>query len=210
LVVITNAGSSAWDVNLGQAELKLEQGFNYTFSFDAYADKPMQITPLAGKNSEPWTVYSDGKPVTLSASRQTYTVTFPMNQATDLKARIGFDIGGNSGSIYFDNILLRKGDQISTSSNSPELFGEESFTIINYPNPIQNQTSFYFTLQKPGQVSLQIYDLKGQEVETLENGFMLPGDHITKWNRGKLPAGVYFYRFQVNKESVSGKLILLK
>lgn len=210
LVVITNAGINAWDVNLGQADLKLEQGFNYTFSFDAYADKPMQITPLAGKNSEPWTVYSDGKPVTLSTSRQTYTLTFPMNQATDLKARIGFDIGGNNGTVYFDNILLRKGDAISTSSNSPELFAETSFSIRNYPNPIENQTSFYYTLEKPALVSLQIYDFKGQEVETLENGFLLPGDHTTRWDRGKLPAGVYFYRFQVNEESVSRKLILLK
>jgi len=39
---------------------------------------------------------------------------------------------------------------------------------------------------------------------------MMQGDHITKWNRGKLPAGVYFYRFQVDMVSVSGKLILLK
>lgn len=209
-VSIGNAGVNAWDVHLGQAGLHLEQGFKYTFSFDAYANTPRQITPLAGKNSEPWTVYSDGKPVSLTANRQTYSVTFPMNQATDPVARLGFDIGGNNGTLFFDNVLLRKGEAISTSSNSQELLAEESFTIRNYPNPIHDQTSFYFTLQKPARVSLQIYDLRGQEVETLENGFRLPGDHVTTWNRGKLPAGVYFYRFQVNKESVSKELILLK
>jgi beta-glucanase (GH16 family) len=209
-VAIGNPGSHAWDVHLGQAGLRLEQGFEYTFSFDAYTDAPMQITPIVGKNSEPWTVYSNGNPVTLSTGRQTYSLTFPMNQPTDMEARLGFDIGGIAGNLYFDNILLRKGDEISTSSSSPELSAEPSFSIRNFPNPIDNQTSFYFTLQKPSLVTLQIYNLKGQDVATLVNGARLQGDHITKWNRGKLPAGVYFYRFQVGRESVSGKLVLLK
>ncbi len=209
-VAIGNAGSNAWDVHLGQADMQLEKGFEYTFSFDAYANAPMQITPIVGENSEPWTVYSDGEPVTLSTTRQSYSITFPMNQATDLDARLGFDIGGNAGNLYFDNILLKKGAEINTSSNSPELFAEPSFSIRNFPNPIHSQTSFYFTLLNPAQVTLQIFNQKGQEVATLINGVRLQGDHITKWNRGKLPAGVYFYRFQVGRESVSGKLILLK
>ncbi|MGC9343475.1 MAG: carbohydrate binding domain-containing protein, partial [Bacteroidales bacterium] len=108
-VSINNAGSNPWDVHLGQAGLQVEQGFEYTFSFDAYADSPREISPLLGRNSEPWTVYSGGEPVELSTTRQSYTITFPMTDATDLDSRLGFDIGGTDGTVYFDNILLRKG-----------------------------------------------------------------------------------------------------
>ncbi|MBE0653773.1 MAG: carbohydrate binding domain-containing protein [Bacteroidales bacterium] len=208
-VSIGNGGGNPWDVFLGQSGLLVEQGFEYTISFDAYAGAPRRITPLVGKNSEPWTVYSGGEPVSISTTRQTYSFTFPMNEPTDPDSRLGFDTGGDEGVVYFDNILLRKGGQLSTSANIFNVSPGLNASLRIYPNPVHNLTSFYYTLQKPAQVTLRIFNLNGQEVETLENGFRLQGEHIIRWNAGKHPAGVYFCRLKVDGWSEILKLILL-
>jgi hypothetical protein len=132
-----------------------------------------------------------------------------MTEATDLGARLGFDIGGYDGIVYFDNILLRKGEEITTSSNFSGL-SESSFSLKCYPNPVINQTSFYYTLKKSSRVSLRIFNSRGQEVETLENSFKQQGDHTITWQIGELPDGIYFYYFQLDSESVIRKLVLIK
>ena len=208
-VSISNGGENAWDVFLGQSGLLVEQGYEYTISFDAYAGAPHQITPFVGRNNEPWTVYSGGEPVSISTTRQTYSFTFPMNEPTDPESRLGFDTGGDEEVVYFDNILLRKGGQLSTSANIFNISPGLSPSLRVYPNPVHNLTSFYYTLQKSAQVTLRIFNLNGQEVETLANGFKEQGEHVIKWNSGKHPAGVYLCQLKVDEWSEIRKVILL-
>ncbi len=209
-VSISNGGTSAWDIHLGQSGLPVENGFEYMVSFDAYADAPRQISPLLGKNGDPWTVYSNEEPITLTTTKQTYSFTFPMNEPTDLQSRLGFDIGGDGANVYFDNILLRKGEAINTTSNFSGTPVESLASLRNYPNPVHNETSFYYTLQEPAQVSIKIFKLNGQELETIESGFRQKGEHIIKWDTGELPAGIYLYRLSVGEKSETRKLILLR
>jgi beta-glucanase (GH16 family) len=209
-VSIVNGGASAWDIHLGQSGLAVEYGFEYMVSFDAYADAPRQISPLVGKNGEPWTVYSDEEPISLTTTRQTYSFTFPMNEPTDLQSRLGFDIGGDEANVYLDNILLRKGEAINTSSNFSGTPVQSSVSLRNYPNPVRTETSFYYTLQEPAQVSLMVFNLNGKEVETIESGFRQKGEHIIKWTAGELSAGIYLYQLRVGEKSETRKLVVLR
>ncbi|MBP7053558.1 MAG: carbohydrate binding domain-containing protein [Phycisphaerae bacterium] len=106
-VSISQGGANVWDINVGQAGLLIEQGKRYTVSFDAYAAAPRTISPLVGRNSSPWTVYSGSQVFTLTATKRTYTYSFLMNYPTDNQARLGFDIGGSSIDVVFDNITLQ-------------------------------------------------------------------------------------------------------
>jgi hypothetical protein len=207
---ISNGGASGWDIHLGQSGLPVENGFEYMVSFDAYADAPRQISPFVGKNSEPWTVYSDEPAISLTTTRQTYSFTFPMNEPTDLQSRLGFDIGGNVANVYFDNIRLWKGEALNTTSNFSGTSVQSLASLRNYPNPVHTETSFYYTLQKPAQVSIRIFNLNGQEVETIESGFRQKGEHIIKWAPGELSAGIYLYQICVGEKSETRKLILLQ
>ena len=110
-VSITHGGVNTWDVHVGQAGFTIEQGKIYTVSFDAYAAAPREIFPFVGKNSDPWTVYSNNGMVLLTTHRKTYTFSFTMNEATDSQARLGFDIGSSSVDVFFDNVYLSMGDQ---------------------------------------------------------------------------------------------------
>ncbi len=78
---------------------------------------PGRYPPWLGKMVSPGQFTATRKPSTLTTTKQTYSFTFPMNEPTDLQSRLGFDIGGDGANVYFDNILLRKGDAINTTSS---------------------------------------------------------------------------------------------
>jgi len=59
-------------------------------------------------------------------------------------------------------------------------------------------------------VHLNIYDLSGQKIETLVNGYQTSGEHEVTWTAEGLSSGIYFYRLQTGQCSDIKKLILLK
>ena len=80
----------------------------------------------------------------------------------------------------------------------------------NYPNPFNPVTKIEFTLAKPGQTSLVIYNVMGQVVETLVNENMTMGRHQVNFNAGKHASGMYFYRLKSGDQVMIRKMMLLK
>lgn len=77
----------------------------------------------------------------------------------------------------------------------------------NYPNPFNAGTEIRFQLPKDVFVELTIYDILGQTVKTLTEGYKTAGHYILKWD-GKdeagssIPSGVYFSRLIIKKEEI--------
>ncbi len=87
--------------------------------------------------------------------------------------------------------------------------------LQNYPNPFNPTTNIEFSLEKPGTISLEVYNVLGQKVRTLAEGFYPAGRHLLVWDgrddRGQmLTTGVYFYRFKIEKSIITKKCILLR
>jgi len=96
----------------------------------------------------------------------------------------------------------------------------------NYPNPIssgsesayggkggKSQTTISYTLPKPCKVSLKIYNIKGQLVETLVNEEQQPGNYSVVWNVPKksgISSGVYFDRITAGDFTDTKKCVILK
>lgn len=80
----------------------------------------------------------------------------------------------------------------------------------NYPNPFNPCTNIIFTLQKPSNVSLVIYDILGREVATLVNKWLQSGTHQVQWDARNMPSGVYFYMLKTDIDVGVKKMILLK
>jgi hypothetical protein len=80
----------------------------------------------------------------------------------------------------------------------------------NYPNPFNPSTVIEFSLPAAGEVSLDVYNVIGQKVETLVNGSLPAGQHSVEFNASALASGVYFYRLTTETETDSRKMILLK
>jgi len=85
----------------------------------------------------------------------------------------------------------------------------------NYPNPFNPSTTISFNLPKAGNVKLDVYNIKGQRVKTLIDGFMNPDMHSVVWNgtdqnNQSVASGVYFYRLTANGKSETKKMLLMK
>ena len=80
----------------------------------------------------------------------------------------------------------------------------------NYPNPFNSITTIKYNLPKSDIIILKVYNLIGQEIETLIDCFQLAGEHKINWVAKGLPSGIYFYRLQAGECTETKKLILQK
>ncbi|HYQ86650.1 MAG TPA: alpha-amylase family glycosyl hydrolase [Bacteroidota bacterium] len=80
----------------------------------------------------------------------------------------------------------------------------------NYPNPFNPTTSIEYSISKPGFASLKIFNLLGQEVATLAEGFSRPGHYVVSWDAGHAPSGVYLYRLSTPAFQSVKKMLLVR
>lgn len=80
----------------------------------------------------------------------------------------------------------------------------------NYPNPFNPSTKFGMRIAEFGLVTLKVYNLLGQEVATLVNEEMNPGNYEVTWDADGVTSGVYFYRLQAKEYVETKKLLLLR
>lgn len=105
-------------------------------------------------------------------------------------------------------------DSTTAISAGPEM--PEEFALFgNYPNPFNPGTHICFSLQRPGPVNLSIYNINGQLVQQIEQGYSSAGYHQIYWNgrdqwNKMLSSGIYFYKLRHGNEVLSGKMLLTK
>jgi hypothetical protein len=85
----------------------------------------------------------------------------------------------------------------------------------NYPNPFNLETNIIYGLPMGSKVKLTIYNLLGQRVRTLVDGYQTPGYKSLDWDatddKGNVVAsGIYFYRIQAGEFTQTRKITLLR
>ncbi|MBD3170661.1 MAG: T9SS type A sorting domain-containing protein [candidate division Zixibacteria bacterium] len=80
----------------------------------------------------------------------------------------------------------------------------------NYPNPFNAHTQVVFELPEEGHVKLSIYNMLGQEIETILDGNLQSGRHTVNWDAGSYSSGVYFYRLSTHEGSIAKRMTLIK
>jgi hypothetical protein len=80
----------------------------------------------------------------------------------------------------------------------------------NHPNPFNPTTVIPFTVVEAGHVTLRVYNVAGELVDTLVDRYMTPSDYTVSYNPKNLSTGVYFYRLTGNGFDQMKKMVLLK
>jgi hypothetical protein len=80
----------------------------------------------------------------------------------------------------------------------------------NYPNPFNPATEISYFLPSAQFVSVQIFDLNGQEIVTLVHGWQNAGEQHLRFDAQALSAGVYFYSFASGAFRQTRKMVLLR
>jgi hypothetical protein len=84
-----------------------------------------------------------------------------------------------------------------------------------YPNPFNPSTTIEFDLPNPGQVTLEVYNIAGQKVQTIVDRPMNAGTHSVQWHGtdesgSPVASGIYLYRLTSGDYTENKKMILMK
>ncbi|HEY6435246.1 MAG TPA: discoidin domain-containing protein, partial [Ignavibacteriaceae bacterium] len=100
-------------------------------------------------------------------------------------------------------------DRFYKMNNGTEL--PTSFMISqNYPNPFNPSTTFSYSIAKQSKVLIRIYDIIGNEIETLVSEEKPVGTYELTWDASNLPSGVYLYQLTAGDFIQTKKMILMK
>ena len=85
----------------------------------------------------------------------------------------------------------------------------------NYPNPFNPTTLIRYAIPARQKVELSVYNLLGQKVRTLVNGIVNRGLHEVTWDGrnqsgNTVGSGIYIYRLQTDKRTITNKMILIR
>ncbi|MEH0158418.1 S8 family serine peptidase [Limibacter armeniacum] len=127
-------------------------------------------------------------------------IIFTLNEATQVEVSITANDGYTSTSTHF-----------MLTVNLPLAIDEElaaQIGLSNYPNPVSTSTTFSYSLVKGGNVAIEVTNLQGMVVKTIEVGDQSVGEYKSELQADALPAGMYIYSLKLNGKVVStGKMI---
>ena len=114
--------------------------------------------------------------------------------------------GANVNIDYFQLLSDSTVTGVRAAGNTPYSYSLEQ----NYPNPFNPSTTIKFSVSKPMNVKLFVYNVLGQKVATLVNGMVSAGPQSAIFDASHLASGVYFYRLEAGDFVKTEKMLLLK
>lgn len=105
---------------------------------------------------------------------------------------------------------IYKGSIIDDVEDDPPPLPYELELLQNYPNPFNPSTNIIYKIDSYSYVTLKVFDLLGREVETIISEPKVPGEYKVFWDATGFPSGIYMYRLQTEKQSISRKMLLIK
>jgi hypothetical protein len=126
---------------------------------------------------------------------------------------VGYE-GVSARAIILEDILTGFGEQGTSGAVNVDL-PASVLSVSNFPNPFNPSTTIKLNLPKAGDVSLKVFNVRGELVRTLVDGQMVAGEHSIIWdgktNAGSQSAsGVYFYENRANGQVKINKMDLVK
>jgi hypothetical protein len=123
---------------------------------------------------------------------------------------IACHFGNTAGIItYFDELMLAKTFNEVVPKEFVGFINKEMTSKIStcYPNPFNASITIDYNLTRSELVSLDIYNVMGEKIETLVEGKQCPGNYKIKWNTTNQSTGIYYYKLKVGDVTEVRKII---
>ncbi|MFZ1320098.1 MAG: T9SS type A sorting domain-containing protein [Ignavibacteria bacterium] len=117
----------------------------------------------------------------------------------------------DGGGVYAQNVNSNGSLGNTTGINLNYSESPEGFKLWqNFPNPFNPKTVINYEIQNTELVSLKVFDVLGNELMTIINKRQNAGAYSVDFDGSNFSSGVYFYRLEAGKFSVTKSMILLK
>ena len=127
------------------------------------------------------------------------------------------DFENPDGPAYGDFIFASdSGDCIDPSLSISGGLPEQYYLSANYPNPFNPVTTINYSVKNAGNAKIDIYNIAGQHVYTLVDGYHAPGvSYQVTWNSSNqsnipISSGVYFYKMISGGFASEGRMTIVK
>jgi hypothetical protein len=77
-----------------------------------------------------------------------------------------------------------------------------------YPNPVKDVANLKLKLQKSSSIVIEVANVMGQNVLTLDKGLQSTGGHLYTFNTNGFTSGIYFVTVKIDGESFTQKMIV--
>lgn len=104
----------------------------------------------------------------------------------------------------------------SVESIEDNSYGIQEFKLnSNYPNPFNPSTTISYDIAMAGEATLTIFNMKGQEINVLAQGYHNVDSYSVVWNGTdmygvEMPAGMYIYKLVADGFIQSNKMLFVK
>lgn len=190
--------------------------FKYAYAMKATGDNDKLIFSISDNCGETWSPRKQLNGLTLSTSANTTSAFTPASQLEWKEAlvqnttseyyvpnfRFKFDFQSDGGNnIYIDDINI-----YSTITGIQEA---DEFVRLNvYPNPADDVLTLVYYTSGKTDVTFELVDVIGKQVSAYRYPDVIAGDHISQISLSEFPAGVYFIRMLIGKETVTKKIVI--
>lgn len=107
-----------------------------------------------------------------------------------------------NGEDYYEEIIMQPvtcADEVTAT-----------LSLSCYPNPFNPQINIAYSLAEKQDLCLEIYNIKGQKIDTLLRAELEAGTYRTVWKADNQSSGIYLLRLFTNSDIITRKLILMK
>lgn len=175
-------GSAAWPANNSDANLTFNTNSSATTGITVRIDKD---TDIDGTQEPSW-------PKDITGVLTQFKTSSTVGSGFQLLPRGLADIGG-------------------VLANEKNGLDKYDYSLSqNYPNPFNPTTKITFTMAKAGYVKVAVYNVMGQEVATLFNGYAKEGKNVVNFNAAGLNSGIYFCKMETAEYKSMIKMMLMK
>ena len=150
--------------------------------------------------------------IILNIDPESGTVTYEPNNGFHGVDTFTYTVDDNSA-VTSNVALVIVNTILSTNISENEYFllPSEFFLGQNYPNPFNSSTKITYSISHSDFVILKIYNMLGQEVQTLVKKFKRAGNHTINFDAKNFSSGIYLYKLQVgNNTPETKKMILMR
>lgn len=207
-ITVNSVADNYYDIQMVQQGILLEKGKTYRLMYDAYASANRVLNVNVGMPEEPWTTFLsnivDGeKVVSLTTSKQTFSLDFTMDEPDYDNSRVEFSAGTAVSSVNIDNVSLfeiittgiLRSDQ-NRGLKRVNVYKKGSFIIVD------------FNAYECSDGIACLYDLKGKVV--WKTRFKTGSGNIPKFsiNSAGLSEGYYVLKIKSGNTDFKSGIIL--
>ena len=211
--------SSSWPGFVAANNDSVDPGFNSTLvttvadSLNGYVDAVWQYGTAGGDRF----FYDAGNPATIFSQMPSSWTSYPVpedmsysNTALQHAGTDGYALGDLNWFPSQKAAWVAAGGMSTGVKSVPNSVPATFELSNNYPNPFNPSTNIKVSLKQNGVMSLKIYNVLGELVKVVDEGYKPAGEYVYNVNMDNYASGVYFYSLREGANGMTKKMMLLK